>query len=225
MTEKLNIALDGPAGAGKSTVAKEVADRLHILCLDTGAMYRALALKAIRLGIEPGCAAQVLPILNDTIITVISDNGVQHTFLDGEDVNALIRTQQVSRGASDISAIPEVREKLVECQQKIARENDVVMEGRDIGSVVMPWTENKFYVTASSAERAKRRLAELVRKGQENGKTLEEIQREIEERDYNDSHRAASPLTRLPDAVVVDTTQMSIEEAVQTVIAFIGRND
>ncbi len=219
--ERLNIAIDGPAGAGKSTIAKALAKELHILYLDTGAMYRALALKAIRGGIDPNDRERVIPMLKDTTVSVASENGAQRTLLDGEDVSDIIRTQQIAKGASDISAIPEVRLKLVACQQEIARENDVVMEGRDMGSYVIPHTPHKFYVTATSDERAKRRRKELVAKGAELDKTHEQIKNEIEMRDYNDSHRAFAPLTRTPDAVLIDTTEMSIEEAVDAVLAHI----
>lgn len=219
--ERLNIAIDGPAGAGKSTIAKALAKELHILYLDTGAMYRALALKAIRGGIDPNDRERVIPMLKDTTVSVASKNGAQRTLLDGEDVSDLIRTQQIAKGASDISAIPEVRLKLVACQQEIAEKNDVVMEGRDMGSYVIPHTPHKFYVTATSDERAKRRRRELAAKGAELDKTHEQIRSEIETRDYNDSHRTFAPLTRTPDAVLIDTTEMSIEEAVAAVLAHI----
>ncbi len=222
---KLNIAIDGPAGAGKSTIAKAIAKKLGILYLDTGAMYRALALKAIRLGIDPNDAARVVPMLPGTTVGVYSENGAQHTLLDGEDVTGLIRTQEIAKGASDISVIPEVRVKLAQCQREIAAGNDVVMEGRDMGSYVIPDTPYKFYVTASSDERARRRLKELREKGADLGKTHEEIRLEIEARDYTDSHRAFVPLTRTEDAVLVDTTGMSIDEAVNAVLSRVGRAD
>ena len=218
---RLNIAIDGPAGAGKSTIAKAVAGRLGILCLDTGAMYRALAWKAVRLGIDPGDAERVCPMLDGTEISVRIEGGAQRTLIDGEDVSGEIRTQLIAKGASDISAIPAVRIKLAESQREIARHNDLVMEGRDIGSNVLPDSKHKFYVTASSAERARRRLAELREKGLDAGKTLEAIQREIEERDHNDSHRDFAPLVRMPDAVLIDTTNMTPDEAVNSVIAHI----
>lgn len=221
----LNIAIDGPAGAGKSTIAKAVAKRLDILYLDTGAMYRALALKAIRLGIDPNDAARVIPILPETSVTIYSENGTQHTLLDGKDVSGMIRTQQVSKGASDIGVIPEVRVKLVECQQNIAKENNVVMEGRDIGTHVIPDTPYKFYVTATSDVRAERRLLELREKGISDGKTHEQMKHEIEARDYTDSHRAYAPLIHTPDAVLIDTTEMSVEQAVQAVLSHIRRDD
>lgn len=225
MKGRMNVAIDGPAGAGKSTIAKEVARRLGILYLDTGAMYRAAALKAIRCGVEPGDAQGVLPLLAHMVITVKNQNGVQRTYLDGEDVSSLIRTQEVSQGASDIGVIPEVRRKLVETQRQIAKENDVVMEGRDMGSYVIPQTPYKFYVTASSLERARRRHRELQQAGKDLEKTLEEIQREIEHRDQTDSTRAFAPLTRTLDAILIDTTQMDIETAVCAVLAGIAERE
>ena len=213
----INVAIDGPAGAGKSTVAKAAAKELGILYLDTGAMYRAVALKAIRLGIDPNDAERVRPMLKDTHISVENDGGVQRTLLDGEDVSGLIRTQQVSKGASDIGVILEVRQMLVREQQKIAENTDLVMEGRDIGSCVIPASPCKFFVTASSDERAARRLKELSANGKDEGKTLEQLKAEIEARDYTDSHRQFAPLTMVSDAILVDTTDMTIEQAVKTV--------
>ncbi len=221
--ERLNIAIDGPAGAGKSTIAKAVAKELNILYLDTGAMYRALALKAIRLGIDPNDSSRVVPMLPGTVVSVRNEGGAQHTLLDGEDVSDSIRTQQIAKGASDIGVIPEVRAKLAECQREIAKNANVVMEGRDMGSYVIPQAPYKFYVTASSDERAVRRLRELNEKGLELDKTHAQMRAEIEARDYTDSHRAAAPLTRVPDAVYVDTTGMSIDESVRFVLAHIRR--
>lgn len=221
--ERLNIAIDGPAGAGKSTISKAVAQELGILYLDTGAMYRALALKAIRLGIDPNDASRVVPMLPGTSVSVRSEGGVQRTLLDGEDVSGEIRTQQIAKGASDIGVIPEVRVKLAECQREIAKNADVVMEGREIGSYVIPQTPYKFYVTASSDERAARRLRELHAKGLELDKTHGQMKAEIEARDHTDSYRATAPLIRVPDAVYVDTTDMSLDEAVNFVLARIRR--
>ncbi len=214
----INVAIDGPAGAGKSTVAKSVAKELKILYLDTGAMYRAMALKAIRLGIEPGDAASVIPILDGTSISVENDNGTQRTLLDGEDVSSLIRTQQVSKGASDIAVIPQVRIKLAREQRLIAESTDIVMEGREIGSFVLPDSPCKFFVTASSEERARRRLLELKAAGKDEGKTLDELKKEIEARDYTDSHRDFAPLKLVEDAMIIDTTSMTIQQAVQAVV-------
>ncbi len=214
----INIAIDGPAGAGKSTVAKAVAKKLGILYLDTGAMYRAMALKAMREGIDPNDKEQVLPLLECTEIYAKNIGGTQHTYLDGEDVSGLIRTSEISRGASDISAIPDVRIKLAQIQRNIAHTSDVVMDGREIGSYVIPECENKFYVTASVDERARRRLLELKEKGRDNGMTVEDMAKDIAERDYNDSHRAFAPLLRLPEAILIDTTDLTIDEAVNAVL-------
>ncbi len=214
-----NIAIDGPAGAGKSTIAKAIAERLGILYLDTGAMYRALALKAIREGIEPGDASGVIPMLSRTEITARYVDGTQHTYLDGEDVTGLIRTPEISKGASDIGVIPEVRAKMVQAQQGIAAQADVVMDGRDICAYVLPKSKNKFYVTASAEERAKRRLLEMRAKGEYLTVSLEEMQEEIEKRDYNDSHRACSPLVQAEDAILIDTTHMDIASAVEALLS------
>ena len=214
----INIAIDGPAGAGKSTVARAVAKKLGILYLDTGAMYRAMALKAMREGIDPNDKEQVLPLLECTEIYAKNIGGTQHTYLDGEDVSGLIRTSEISRGASDISAIPDVRIKLAQIQRNIAHTSDVVMDGREIGSYVIPECENKFYVTASVDERARRRLLELKEKGRDNGMTVENMAKDIAERDYNDSHRAFAPLLRLPEAILIDTTDLTIDEAVNAVL-------
>lgn len=214
----INIAIDGPAGAGKSTVARAVAKKLGILYLDTGAMYRAMALKAMQEGIDPNDKEQVLPLLECTEIYAKNIGGTQHTYLDGEDVSELIRTPEISRGASDISAIPDVRIKLAQIQRNIAHTSDVVMDGREIGSYVIPECENKFYVTASVDERARRRLLELKEKGRDNGMTVEDMAKDIAERDYNDSHRAFAPLLRLPEAILIDTTDLTIDEAVNAVL-------
>ena len=214
----INIAIDGPAGAGKSTVARAVAKKLGILYLDTGAMYRAMALKAMREGIDPNDKGRVLPLLECTEIYAKNIGGTQHTYLDGEDVSELIRTPEISRGASDISAIPDVRIKLAQIQRNIAHTSDVVMDGREIGSYVIPECENKFYVTASVDERARRRLLELKEKGRDNGMTVEDMAKDIAERDYNDSHRAFAPLLRLPEAILIDTTDLTIDEAVNAVL-------
>lgn len=214
----LNIAIDGPAGAGKSTIAKAVAKALGILYLDTGAMYRAMALKAQRLGVSPQDQAAVLALLAKTDIFARSVGGAQHTYLDGEDVSAFIRTPEISKGASDISAIPQVRMKLAEVQRGVARENDVVLDGREIGSYVLPDAPYKFFITASVQARAGRRLAELQARGLGAGRTLSDIAAEISQRDHNDSTRAFAPLVRVPEAIYIDTTDMTIAEAVAAVL-------
>ena len=214
----INIAIDGPAGAGKSTVAKRIAEIMHLTYVDTGAMYRALGLKAVRNGIDPGDAEAVAPMLTDTTVTFIKINGEQHVVLDGEDVNELIRTEEISHAASVISTLPEVRQKLVDLQREIARSTDTVMDGRDIGTVVLPNTPYKFYVTASAEVRAKRRFVEYQKKGILGDMTYEDVLNEVRTRDERDMNREFSPLRPAENAVIIDTSEMSIDEAVDAVI-------
>lgn len=214
----INIAIDGPAGAGKSTVAKRIAEIMHLTYVDTGAMYRALGLKAVRNGIDPGDAEAVAPILTDTTVTFIKINGEQHVVLDGEDVNEFIRTEEISHAASVISTLPEVRQKLVDLQREIARSTDTVMDGRDIGTVVLPNTPYKFYVTASAEVRAKRRFVEYQKKGILGDMTYEDVLNEVKARDERDMNREFSPLRPAENAVIIDTSEMSIDEAVDAVI-------
>ena len=214
----INIAIDGPAGAGKSTVAKRIAEIMHLTYVDTGAMYRALGLKAVRNGIDPGDAEAVAPMLTDTTVTFIKINGEQHVVLDGEDVNELIRTEEISHAASVISTLPEVRQKLVDLQREIARSTDTVMDGRDIGTVVLPNTPYKFYVTASAEVRAKRRFIEYQQKGILGDMTYEDVLNEVKARDERDMNREFSPLRPAENAVIIDTSEMSIDEAVDAVI-------
>lgn len=214
----INIAIDGPAGAGKSTVAKRIAEIMHLTYVDTGAMYRALGLKAVRNGIDPGDAEAVAPMLPDTTVTFIKINGEQHVVLDGEDVNEFIRTEEISHAASVISTLPEVRQKLVDLQREIARSTDTVMDGRDIGTVVLPNTPYKFYVTASAEVRAKRRFIEYQQKGILGDMTYEDVLNEVKTRDARDMNREFSPLRPAENAVIIDTSEMSIDEAVDAVI-------
>lgn len=214
----INIAIDGPAGAGKSTVAKWIAEIMHLTYVDTGAMYRALGLKAVRNGIDPGDAEAVAPMLTDTTVTFIKINGEQHVVLDGEDVNEFIRTEEISHAASVISTLPEVRQKLVDLQREIARSTDTVMDGRDIGTVVLPNTPYKFYVTASAEVRAKRRFIEYQQKGILGDMTYEDVLNEVKTRDERDMNREFSPLRPAENAVIIDTSEMSIDEAVDAVI-------
>ena len=214
----INIAIDGPAGAGKSTVAKRIAEIMHLTYVDTGAMYRALGLKAVRNGIDPGDAEAVAPMLTDTTVTFIKINGEQHVVLDGEYVNEFIRTEEISHAASVISTLPEVRQKLVDLQREIARSTDTVMDGRDIGTVVLPNTPYKFYVTASAEVRAKRRFIEYQKKGILGDMTYEDVLNEVKARDERDMNREFSPLRPAENAVIIDTSEMSIDEAVDAVI-------
>ena len=214
----INIAIDGPAGAGKSTVAKRIAEIMHLTYVDTGAMYRALGLKAVRNGIDPGDAEAVAPMLPDTTVTFIKIDGEQHVVLDGEDVNEFIRTEEISHAASVISTLPEVRQKLVDLQREIARSTDTVMDGRDIGTVVLPNTPYKFYVTASAEVRAKRRFIEYQKKGILGDMTYEDVLNEVKTRDERDMNREFSPLRPAENAVIIDTSEMSIDEAVDAVI-------
>lgn len=216
--DRINIAIDGPAGAGKSTIAKGIAQKLGIIYLDTGAMYRAMALKALRMGLDPAKESDVQKIIDHTDIQIRYNRGAQRVILDEEDVSDVIRTAEVSKGASDIATIGAVREKLVELQRAIAKNNDVIMDGRDIGSNVLPLSNNKFYITASVEERAKRRYTELLNKNPGMSQTLEEIRADIEARDRTDSTRKVAPLKLLPDATYIDTTGMTIAEAIAAVM-------
>lgn len=217
MQQRLNIAIDGPAGAGKSTVARRVAERLHIRYLDTGAMYRAMALYAMRCGVPVQDEAAVERVLRDADIRVRYTEDGQRVLLAGEDVTDGLRTPELSMAASDVSAHRAVRVKLTELQREVARENDVVMDGRDIGTNVLPDTPYKFYLTASVEERARRRLLELAARGAAAG-TLADVAREIEQRDYNDSHRAYMPLRQAEDALYIDSTGMTVEEVTETIL-------
>lgn len=220
-----SVAIDGPAGAGKSTVAKIIAKRLEIVYVDTGAMYRALGLKALRLGVEPSDRESVLPLLPDTVINLDYVDGAQHIFIDGEDVTSLIRTEEVSQAASKISAIAEVRAKLVELQRSLAVDKSLVMDGRDIGTVVLPGARYKFYITASAEVRAQRRYLEYEQKGKLNGRSFDDILAEIIERDDRDMNREVTPLRPAEDSVIIDTSDLGIEEVVAKVLGIMGLNE
>lgn len=218
----MNIAIDGPSSAGKSTVAKLIASRLNIVYVDTGAMYRALGLKALRRGIDPANGVAVEPMLKDTSVEFKAMNGEMHIMLDGEDVSSFIRTEEVSSAASVISTHQCVREKLVELQREIAANTDTVMDGRDIGTVVLPNSKYKFFVTASVAVRARRRYEEYLQKGQLHGKSFEQVLEEIKARDFRDMNREIAPLRPAADAVIVNTDEMSIEQVVNALLEVIG---
>ncbi len=209
---KINIAIDGPAGAGKSTIARALAKSRNMVYVDTGAMYRAIGLYCSRKGIAGDKEDAVVAELDNINVSLAYENGEQIVYLNGENVNGLIRTPEAGNMASAVSVHPKVREKMVELQQALAEKTSVVMDGRDIGTVVLPKAEVKIYLTASSEVRAKRRFDELTAKGMECD--LKQLQKEIEERDYRDMTRETSPLKKAEDAVELDTSSLSIEEVV-----------
>ena len=215
----MNIAIDGPSGAGKSTIAKELAKRLNITYLDTGAMYRTVALKSLWIGVDVTDEKRVEEMLPTIDLDIKYIDGVQHVYLDGKDVSVEIREHRMSKAASDISRIPAVRMKLVEMQRALAAKYDCVLDGRDITSYVLPNADYKFFITASPEVRAKRRFDELAAKGE----TIEfsVLLEDIKKRDYNDSHRDFAPLTQTPDSVYIDTSDMTIDEVINKVLSYI----
>ncbi len=219
MIKTLKIALDGPSGSGKSTIAKRLSKELDILYLDTGAMYRATALKALKLNVDTLDETGVLGFINDLDLNIKYENGSQQTYLDGENVSEKIREPQVSMAASNISSLKCVRLKMVEMQRKIAESVSCVLDGRDIGSFVLPNADFKFYITASVDVRAERRFKELKEKGF--NVDFNSLKKEIEERDYNDSHREFAPLVKAKDAILIDTSNMNIEQVVACVMSHI----
>ena len=211
------IALDGPAGAGKSTIAKIIAKRLGLPYLDTGAMYRAMALCALSEGVSLTDAEKVDELLQRTDIRVVYEPDGQHVLVNGADVTGRLREEEIGKGASLISKLRCVRDKLAGMQRDIAHETHAVLDGREIGTFVIPETPYKFYVTATAEERALRRVRQLQEKGEQPDYEL--ILKDIEARDYQDSHRDYAPLKRAEDAVLIDTTHMTIDEAVEAVLA------
>lgn len=211
-----NIAIDGPAGAGKSTIAKRVAGQLSYIYVDTGAMYRAMALYFLRAGIPADDEAAITAGCEQITITLATQNGEQQVFLNGENVNGFIRTEEVGKMTSAVSVYAPVREKLTQMQREMARTTDLVMDGRDIGTCVLPQAQVKIYLTASVETRGKRRFLELQEKGE--ACSLEDICKDIEKRDYSDMTREISPLKQAKDAVFVDSSDMTIEQVVEKVI-------
>jgi len=210
-----NVAIDGPAGAGKSTIAKAVAKKMNLIYVDTGAMYRAMALFMIREGISADDAAGISAKCQEADITIGHENGEQVVYLNGEKVNAYLRTEEVGNMASATSVQPAVRVKLVELQQALAAKSDCIMDGRDIGTCVLPDADVKVFLTASVETRAMRRYKELVEKGV--SCDFDEIAKDIAERDHRDSTRATAPLRQAEDAVLVDSSDMTIEEVVKAI--------
>ena len=221
MSEHLNIAIDGPSGAGKSTLAKAVANALQIRYLDTGSMYRAMALFAARRGVAVNDEAGLRTILDDADIRVVYDERGQRVLIGSEDVTDVLRTQELAMGASTVSAHPCVRQKLAELQREVGRNYDVVMDGRDIATNVLPHTKHKFFVTASPEVRAERRLKELRARGSTQ-ETYEQVLADIKLRDHNDSTRAYMPLRQTEDAMRIDTSEMTIDEALTLLLSAIA---
>lgn len=215
-----SIAIDGPAGAGKSTIAKLLAKKMNYIYVDTGAMYRAMAVHFSKSGINPDDEAAIDNAVKDVDINIVYSDGVQQVILNGENVTGLLRTEETGRMASKTSKYSSVRTKLVDLQRELARKTDVIMDGRDIGTVVLPDAFCKIYLTASSDARAQRRYNELVEKGEKCN--YDEIKADIESRDYQDMHREISPLKQADDAVLVDTSDMNIEQVVDELTKIIN---
>ena len=215
------IAVDGPSGAGKSTMVKAIAGKLGYVYVDTGAIYRSVGLYAARLGIAREDVAELIPHLDEIGVALAYEEGQQKIYLNGEDVTGKIRTPEISLYASAVSALPEVRKKLLSLQRDLAKTNNVIMDGRDIGTVVLPDADVKIFLTASAEERARRRYAELREKGMD--VTYEKTLEEVKERDANDENRAVAPLRPAADAVIVDTTGRDIEESLGMFFAVIER--
>ena len=217
--EMIAVAIDGPAGAGKSTLARAAAKRLSYIYVDTGALYRSIALNAVRNNVEISNSGEIEKMLEKTKIELKFINDEQRVFLNGEDVSDKIRTSEISMAASAISALPAVRSFLLELQRELARKNNVIMDGRDIGTVVLPNAQVKIFLTASPECRAKRRYDEYIAKGKQ--ENYEEILESIKQRDYNDSHRAIAPLKAADDAVLVDTSDDTPQQSVERIVKII----
>lgn len=215
----INIAIDGPAGAGKSSVAKAVAKKLGFIYVDTGALYRAVGVNALKNGIKTDDKEAVVAMLPDTKVELRYIDGVQRVILNDEDVSETIRMPEASMAASNVSAIPEVRAFLLDLQHDMAEKNNVIMDGRDIGTVILPDAQYKFFLTASAEVRADRRFKELKEKGLD--VDYNALLDEIIQRDYNDSHRATAPLKQADDAIFVDSSNMNLEESINHILSFI----
>ena len=216
----ISVAIDGPAGAGKSSISRLAAKRLGFIYVDTGALYRAVGLKFSLAGADTSLNCDIDGILAETAVDIRFKDGEQRVYLDGRDVSSEIRTPAASMMASAVSAKPQVRAFLLEMQRKLARENNVVMDGRDIGTVVLPDAEVKIYLTASAEVRAERRLRELKEKGE--NVTFLEVYDDMVKRDYDDMHRVIAPLKRAEDAVLADTTDCNLEESVELILKIVN---
>ena len=213
-----NVAIDGPAGAGKSTIAKLVAKEKGYIYVDTGAMYRGLAIHFIKKGIKAEDIKGIVEACKDAEVSIVYENDVQQIYLNGENVTAMLRTEEVGNMASKTSAIPAVREKLLELQRTLAREKNVIMDGRDIGTNILPNADVKIYLTASVETRATRRYKELLEKGE--NCVYEEIAQDIKERDERDMNREIAPFKQAEDAILVDSSEMTIDEVVKTICSY-----
>ena len=220
MKQVYSVAIDGPAGAGKSTIARRVASKLGFVYMDTGAIYRTVAYAVLRSGVDPKNAEAVATYLPTiSIVPIWDDSGVQHMLLDGEDVSSFIRSPEVSQNASVVAAIPMVRDFLLETQRSVAREYSVIMDGRDIGTVVLPNADIKIYLTASAEVRAKRRWLELQAKNAPD--TYEQVLEEMILRDLRDTQREIAPLRQAEDAVLLDTSDMDLEQSIASVVSLV----
>ncbi len=220
MNRIINVAIDGPAGAGKSTISKAAAAKLGYIYIDTGALYRTVGVNALRNGVDVKNADAVISTLTDDLIIELKFiDGEQRMFLGGEDVSSEIRTPEASMAASAVSAIPEVRKYLFDLQKNLAKNNNCIMDGRDIGTVVLPDADVKIFLTASPEARAKRRYLELIEKGME--ARYEDVLADMIERDYNDSHRAIAPLKQADDAVLADTSELDLQQSIDLIISII----
>ena len=219
----INVAIDGPAGAGKSTISRKAAETLGYIYIDTGALYRTVGLAALRKGIDIDNPEDIVTVLTEDLTVELKFiDGAQRMFLNKEDVSDFIRTPEASMAASRVSAVPEVRKFLFDLQKKMARENNCIMDGRDIGTVVLPDAKVKIFLTASPEARAERRYKELVEKGMD--VKIEDVLADINERDYNDSHRAIAPLKQDDDAILCDTSELTLEDSISLIINTIKDN-
>ena len=219
----INVAIDGPSGAGKSTAARMAAKTLGFIYIDTGALYRAVGVAALRWGIDTADGARVAAMLTEIKITIGFFEGVQHVFLNGDDVSEEIRLPEASMAASNVAAVPAVRAFLLALQKDMAAKNNCILDGRDIGTVVLPDAQVKIFLTASPEKRAERRYKELVEKG--NIVDFNALLQEIIQRDYNDSHRAAAPLKQAADAVLLDSSDLSLEDTVAAIVRIIKEKE